>query len=65
MPGDLRCEEFGPYPYRYEGRYDHHPDAESQNVGLVEEFKKENMNDQVQRVFRNLRQKYIDSDLNL
>lgn len=67
MPGDLRSEEFGPYPYYYESRYDHAPDAESLNKGCEVSWAgdKDNTNDQVGRVFRNMRQKYRDTDLNL
>ena len=65
MPGDLRSEEFGPYPYYYESRYDHHPSADSQNLGIAEEWDKNKSNDQVHRIFQNMRQKYLDTDLNL
>jgi len=65
MPGDIRDTEFGPYPYYYEDRFEHHPDKDSINPGCAEEWKKEKSNEQVRRVIQNMRQKYMDTDLNL
>ena len=65
MPGDLRSEEFGPYPYHYEGRFNHHPESDSNNQGCADQWKKEDTNEQVSRIFQNMRKKYLDTDLNL
>ena len=65
MPGDLRSVEFGPYPYYYESRYDHHPHEDSMNEGTAEEWKENSSNEQVRRVMQNLRQKFTESDLNI
>ena len=65
MPGDIRSEEFGPYPYHYEPRFDHHPHQDSMNLGTAEEWKKNKSNEQVRVVLHNMRQKFIDGDLNL
>lgn len=65
MPGDIRCEEFGPFPYHYENRFDHHPAADSINLGTAEEWEKNKSSDQVARVIQNMRQKYLDTDLDI
>jgi len=61
MPGDIRSEEFGPYPYYYENRYDHHPDKDSTNLGCEEGWEKEKSNEQLSRVLKNMRKNYIET----
>lgn len=65
MPGDIRSEEFGPFPYHYESLFNHHPDQGSGNEGCAEEWKKDKSNEQVRRVLENMREQYKQTDLNI
>ena len=65
MPGDIRSEEFGMFPYYYETRTDHHPAVGSGNDGVAEEWAKEKTNEQVRRVLDHMREQYKLTDLNM
>lgn len=60
MPGDLRSEEFGPYPYRYEDRVNKHPDEDSMNIGTLEGWLDYGSNEQLVNVIKKIREKFID-----
>jgi len=62
MPGDIRSEEFGPYPYYYEDRYTDSPERDTKVIGRIEQWREDKGNEQLRRVFVKIRDNYINPD---